>query len=83
MTLEQISEKVYPILEKYMPEDINIQNITPEKDLIKDLKINSAYLIDIIISIEETFEITLSDEDISKMNTVGEALGLIHEKLIQ
>jgi acyl carrier protein len=75
-----IHETLLPIIEKYLPEDVDTEDITPDKDLIKDLKINSAYLIDIIIAIEETFELKVEDHEIPQINTVQEAIDLIKLK---
>ena len=50
MELKEIQEKLTPIISKYLPDEVKVEEITPEKDILKDLQINSAYLIDIIIA---------------------------------
>jgi acyl carrier protein len=82
MNVQEIQDKLLPIIEKYLPEEVTVADITPEKDLLKDLKINSAYLIDIIIAIEETFNIRIEDDEIAKMNTVQEAMDIISAKVV-
>lgn len=81
MDIQEIQEKLYPIIRKYLPEEIKPEDITPEKDLLKDLKINSAYLIDIIIAIEETFDIAIEDDLLPNMNTVQESIDIIVNKI--
>lgn len=81
MKTEEITQKLYPLISKYLPDEINPEDITPEKDLLKDLKINSAYLIDIVIAIEETFNITIEDDVLPQMNTVGESIQIISRKV--
>ncbi len=77
----EIHEKLLPIITKYLPEEITEKDITPDKDLLKDLKVNSAYLIDIIIAIEETFDIKIEDDEINQMNTVQESIDIILSKV--
>jgi acyl carrier protein len=55
-------------------------NLTEETDFIKDLKINSAHLVDIILDVEDEFDIEIEDEAMEKMLTVKAALAVIEEK---
>ncbi|WP_258100991.1 phosphopantetheine-binding protein [Marinoscillum pacificum] len=81
MELKEIQEKLTPIISKYLPDEVKVEEITPEKDILKDLQINSAYLIDIIIAIEEEFDIAIDDDSIAKINTVQEAVDVIVSKI--
>lgn len=81
MELKEIQEKLTPIISKYLPDEVKVEEITPEKDILKDLQINSAYLIDIIIAIEEEFDIAIDDDSIAKINTVQEAVDVIISKI--
>ena len=44
---------------------------------MKDLEVNSARLVDIVLEIEDTFDIEVSDDDADQVNTVGDAVKLI------
>lgn len=81
MDVQEIQEKLLPIISVYLPDEVNKEDITPDKDLLKDLQINSAYVIDIVIAIEEEFDIEIEDDAIAKMNTVQESIDLILEKV--
>lgn len=83
MDIKEIQEQLYPIIRKYLPEEVKPEDITPEKDLLKDLQINSAYLIDIIIAIEETFDIAIEDDLLPNMNTVQESIDIIVNKIAE
>ena len=50
-------------------------------DLLEDLKVNSANLVDIIIDIELAFDIEISDDEAEKMMTVKDAIAVI-DKLV-
>ena len=45
------------------------------------MKINSAHLVDIILDVEDEFDIEIEDEAMEKMLTVGAALTIIEEKV--
>lgn len=75
----------YPILLKiitpYLPEDVHEKDITPDSNLLNDLNINSSHLVDIVLDVEDQFDILLEDADIDQMKTVGEALSIIETKV--
>ena len=48
---------------------------------MKDLKINSANLVDIVLDVEEAYGITIDNESMERMLTVGAAMDIIKEKL--
>ena len=49
--------------------------------ILNDLKVNSARLVDVIIKCEDTFGITVEDDEADKIGTIGEAVKIIKEKL--
>jgi len=69
------------IIEPYLPEDVSVEIITPESDFMKELNINSANLVDIVLDVEDTFDIMLENEDMDTMRTVKDALLIIENKL--
>lgn len=74
-------EKLKAIIKPYVPNPTNLESLTPETDFIKDLAINSANLVDIILDIEEQFNITIDNDGMEKMMTVKAALSIIDEEL--
>ncbi len=69
------------IVEPYVQEKAALENLNEDTDFIKDLKINSAHLVDIILDVEDEFDIEIEDEAMEKMLTVGAALAIIEEKV--
>lgn len=74
MTRPEIEEKLKTIIKPYVQNEEAFQNITPDTDMLQDLQINSAHLVDIILDMEEAFDIEIDDETAEKMLTVGEAV---------
>ena len=74
-------EQLKQILRPYVSNSQKLENLTLESDFIQDLAINSANLVDIILDIEEQFDITIDNEGIEKMMTVEAALSIIEAEL--
>jgi acyl carrier protein len=55
--------------------------VTQDTDILTDLKVNSARLVDVVLAFEDTFGIEVADEDADSVNTVGDAVRLICSKL--
>ena len=49
-------------------------------DILKDLDVNSARFVDIVLDFEDRFDIKIDDDDLDNINTVGDAYKLV-EKL--
>ncbi|MFY8187258.1 MAG: acyl carrier protein [Flavobacterium sp.] len=78
---QELIEKLKNIAATYVEDKSLLENISRETDFIQDLKINSANLVDVILDIEEAFDITIDTVSMEKMLTVGAALDIINEKL--
>lgn len=74
-------EDLKGIIKIYLPEDVSVDSITPQSHLVNELNINSANLVDVVLDIEDHFDITIEDDEIEKMDTVESALELISTKV--
>ena len=81
MIKEDRYEKLKDIIKIYLPEDVSVDAITMESHFINELNINSANLVDIILDVEDEFDIQLENEDMDRMQTVKDALQIIEGKL--
>ena len=81
MDKKEIKDSLVEIIKPYLPEEVSIQDLKDESELINDLKINSAHIVDIVLDIEDKFDIMIEDEVIGQMNTVADAVGIIAEKV--
>lgn len=79
VTLEQLKNIVKP----YIQDQEAFDAISEETDLVNDLKINSANLVDVILDIEEKFDILIDNEAMKKMVTVKSAIGVIEDELVK
>ena len=81
MDKSQIQKELKEIIAVYVPEKKILENLTLEHDLINDLKINSAHIVDIVLDVEEKYDIMIEDEAIMKMGTIGQAIEVINGKV--
>ncbi len=70
-----VLEKVKVILSEQF--DVEEDTITPETDLQADLGADSLDVVDLLMSIEDEFEIEVPDEEIENIRTVGELVSYI------
>ena len=54
-----------------------LSNVTMETSIQEDLEVNSARLVDIVLEIEDGFDIEISDDAADRVTTVGDAVNLI------
>jgi len=80
MTEKEIYTKLENIIKDYLPEDVSKENINPDSDLTKELNINSSHLVDIVLDVEDVFNIALSNDDMEQLRTVKDAVRIIQAK---
>ena len=83
MEKEAIRNQLKEIIDPYVMEKELLGNLSDTMELINDLKINSANIVDIVLDIEEKYDIMIDDNSINQMNTVGEAIGVIETKIAE
>jgi len=81
MNTEERYQKLRDIVKIYLPEDVSVDAISQESNFIDELNINSANLVDIVLDVEDAFDIMLENDDMDQMRTVKDALAIIDKKL--
>jgi len=81
MTKEDLITHLKPILAAYTQNKEALDDINEDTDFIKDLKINSANLVDVVLDVEEEFGIEIDNHSMEKMLTVSAAIEIIETKL--
>ena len=83
MTRQEILEELKKVIAPYTTHKELLDSVNEQTDLIKDLKINSANLVDIIIDAEAKYDIEIDYDAADKMINVGTCIDVISEKLNQ
>jgi len=81
MKPEELIAKLKKIIMPYVQDEEAFKKLSSETDFIRDLKINSANLVDIILDIEDEFNIKIENDDMEKMISVEGAMGIINTRL--
>jgi len=74
-------QKLKDIIKIYLPEDVSVSDIQQDSHFMNDLNINSANLVDIVLDVEDAFDIRLENDDMDQMQTVNDAMAIIDAKL--
>ncbi len=60
---------------------INEEDITPESLFLDDLGADSLDIVELVMALEEEFELEIPDEDAEKLETVGALIQYVSEKI--
>ncbi len=81
MNKNEFIERLKKIVKPYVQNEEAFEQLTEETDFIGDLKINSANLVDIVLDVEDEFDIEIDNDSMEKMLSVKSALEIIELKL--
>lgn len=60
--------------------DVSEDEVTPEASFVDDLGADSLDVVELVMGLEEEFDIEIPDEDAEKITTVADAVKYIEEK---
>lgn len=81
MTQENLIEKLKKLVKPYVQDEDAFNNLTEETKFLSDLKINSANLVDIVLDVEDEFDIRIENEEMEQMVSVQAAMDIISSKV--
>ena len=83
MNKPEIIDKWKVIVKPYIQNQEAFDNLTEQTDFISDLQINSANLVDVILDIEEKFDIVIDNQSMERMLDFKSAIEIIETKLAE
>lgn len=80
-TTEISTQEILPRIIKLVSEQLGVEqaSITAEQSLEKDLGCDSLDLVELVMALEDEFEIEVSDEEGSAVATIGDAVTLVQK----
>ena len=72
-------ERIKTVIVEQLGVDESI--VTPNASFVDDLGADSLDVVDLIMGIEEEFDIEIADEDAEAISTVGDAVNYIKERI--
>ena len=73
-----VEEKVRDIIVEQL--GVSPDEVAPEASFIDDLGADSLDIVELVMAIEEEFDLEIPDEDAERMQTIGDAISYVEEK---
>ncbi len=80
MADKEIVKKLKAIVTPYVQNKEGLNDFNENTDFINDLSINSANLVDVVLDVEDEFNIEIDNDSMNGMLTVGDAKKIILQK---
>jgi acyl carrier protein len=77
-TPEEISERVKSIIVEQL--GVSLEEVTPAASFIEDLGADSLDIVELIMALEEEYDMEIPDEDAEKIQTVDDVIKYIQSK---
>ena len=75
--MASVSERVIDIVAEQL--GVDKEKVKPETSFVNDLGADSLDTVELVMELEEEFDINIPDEAAEKIQTVGEAIGFIEK----
>ena len=74
-----VEEKVKDIIVEQL--GVDMESVTPEASFIDDLGADSLDIVELVMTMEEEFDLEIPDEDAEKIKTVNDVVNYIKAKV--
>jgi len=74
-----VEEKIKKIICEQL--EVNEEDVVPEASFVDDLGADSLDQVELIIAMEEKFDISISDEEAEKIISVRDAIGYVEQNI--
>ena len=81
MEQTELIARLKKIVKPYIQDEEAFEKLSQETDFLNDLKINSANLVDVVLDIEDEFDILIENEEMESMISVQAAMDIIEGKI--
>jgi len=74
-----LEERVTHIIVNHL--NVSQAEVVPEASFVDDLGADSLDIVELVMAMEEEFDIEIPDDDAEKIQTIGDALAYLKERL--
>lgn len=75
---EEINERIKSIIAEQL--GVNMEEVIPEASFIEDLGADSLDIVELIMALEEEYDMEIPDEDAEKIQSVEDVISYIQSK---
>jgi len=68
---------VVKILTPHVKNQEALDSVSEATNILDELKVNSARLVDVVLAFEDEFDIEIPDEDVDSVSAVGDCVNLV------
>ncbi|HEX6947206.1 MAG: acyl carrier protein [Acidimicrobiales bacterium] len=79
MDREQVAERLVNVLVSEL--GLDAEKINDEAHFEEDLDVDSLGVVELLMALEDEFDVKIPDEEAESIMTVGQAIDLVHSKL--
>ena len=79
MTIQELSNKVRECIAYKL--DMHLSQVTEEANLVADLGADSLDMVEVIMAVEDEFEVEILDTDAARLHTVGDFVNFVAGKI--
>ena len=80
IVMNNLKKEIIDILSNYAFDKKVLINANENSKIHKDLKINSARIVDIVLDVEEKYDIEIEDKELEKIITIADVINIIRKK---
>ena len=81
MDYEELTKKIIGIIAENLEKTDEIDDITADMDILEDLKADSLNVVEIVMAIQDEFDIEVPDADIPGLKTIKDIADYVESRL--